>query len=216
MPMDYASLQADAVAWAVRPELAALAPSFIALAEAGIGRKIRMLEQETDATLTASAPDYTAALPAGFLGFKHVFVTNATNPRTTYCPPTKFHELNNLPNDAFNAIRGDAATIYTIESNKLKVFKNSPSGDPIMFDVSYIKRFDALSVTNTSNVLLQNHYDLYLWGTLVQLWDYLDDTEQVAKYQARFDRVAGEIEDQEVRKRMPSGPLVARPPEIVV
>lgn len=205
----YTDLLADIALWAARDDLAAASPAFVRLAEAEIGRVVRALEQETDTTLTVAAPNMEVALPDGFLGFKHVFLTGANDPRTQYLPPTQFHELKNGVNGAFDLISGGVYT-YTIESGKLKGQAEA------VLNVTYLKRFAAVqSAPGGTNWLLTNHYDVYLWGALKEAWDYIDETEQVAKYQARFDRAVGQLDTLETRKRIASGPLVRRPPAAV-
>jgi hypothetical protein len=211
---DYATLQADVAGWTARGDLGTMAQSFIRLAEAHIGRVVRVLEQETDTTLSCTSPLFSATLPAGFLGFKHVFVQGANDPNAQYLTPQQFHEINLQPRNAFSQASG-SGLIYTIEGNAIKIDQPVGSTDPVTLDVSYVKRFDALSDLNTTNWLLANHYDAYLFAALIEAWDWIDETEMVARYQSRFERVIGQLETQEKRKRMPSGPLVVRPPEVI-
>jgi hypothetical protein len=208
----YAQLQADVAAWTARTDIAAVIPSFIRLGEAEIGRVVRALEQETDLLMNCTSPAYSCALPDGFLGFKHVFVSGASEPRTQYVPPTQFHELNLRPRDAFADSFG-TALLYTIESNVIKVNRPAGSSEPIVLDTSYVKKFATLDNTNTTNWLLTNHYDVYIWAALKEAWDYVDETEMVAKYQAKFDRVVAQLTALETAKRRASGPLVSRPPQ---
>jgi hypothetical protein len=209
---NYAQLQADIAEWTARDDLGSKPQAFIRIAEASIGRKVRVLEQETDTTLTLNdGNDFAADLPTGYLGFKHVFDSASRNPTTVYIPPQAFHELRNTPRDAFTSPHGSGLH-YTIEGNKLKGLASTGSAAEVTLDVCYIQRFAALSDANTTNWLLTYHYDIYLFAALREAWDYIDETEQVAKYQGRFDRAIGELDEQEVRKRIPAGPLVRRPP----
>ena len=214
---DFTTLKADISAWTARDDLtSALLASFIRIGEASIARRVRVLEQETDDTLTLnSGNDFAADLPTGYLGFKHVFDRDASNPEAEYVPPQHFHELNNTPNDAFS-FRQAGKLLYTIEANKLKGLLGAGSNEEVTLDVCYIKRFTALSDSNTTNWLLTYHYDIYLFAALREAWDYIDETEQVAKYSARLDKSITELDGQEGNKRRPAGPLVRRPPAVVV
>src|SRR5687767_10486122 len=185
----FAVLKADIATWTARDDLTALIPSFVRIAEATIGRKVRVLEQETDTTLTLNTGNsFEADLPEGYLGFKHVFDTDARNPNATYVPPQVFHEINNTPNDALST-NSSGGFLYTIEANKLKGLGSTGGSAEITLSVCYIKRFTALAVDADTNWLLTYHYDAYLFAALREAWDYIDETEQVAKYQGRFDRV---------------------------
>jgi hypothetical protein len=210
MALDYTSLQADIAAWMARTDLTTAIPSFVQLAEPEIGRRVRTLDMETDTTLTAnSGNSYAPALPTGFLGLKHCFVSGASNPRTTYVTPQVFHELKNMTQSAFFVTLGDGSIVYTIESGKLKVFQSVGATDPITLDICYHKKFDALATTPT-NTLLTNHYDIYLWASLMQAWDYIDDEKNVAKYERKLDRAIGQLDDSEAARRRGAGPLVRR------
>lgn len=211
MAFDYAQLQSDIALWTARDDLAPAIPTFVRLAEDQISRVVRSLAQETDVTLTCSTPDFSDDLPDGFLGFKHVYVSGATDPTTIYVPPQVFHEGNQLPNDGFTS-RGSQLQ-YTIESNKIKVNQPTGSATTITLETCYIKRFGHLA--DGSNWLIENHYDLYMWACLVEAWDYIDEEAPIAKYQARFDRALKQLDKQEITKRIPSGPLVSRPPRAV-
>lgn len=216
MAKTYAQLQADVASWAVRDDVGAIVPICITLVQDEIARLVRVLEQETDDTLECTqANGFAADLPDGFLGFKHVYVADASNPNTQYLPPQQFHELNLAPRDGFNSVLGKSALIYTVEANKIKVDAPTGSPDTITLDVCYLARFADISEANPTGYLLTNHYDLFLWGALKELWDWIDEMEMVAKYQARFDRVVHQITAQEVSKRQAAGPMVRRPPEVV-
>lgn len=211
----YALLQADIASWTARTDMGGQLATFIRIAEADISRAVRVSEQETAITLSlTSGANYTATLPTGFLGFKHVFVSGSINPTAQYLPPSQFHVLKNTPQDAFNALSG-GSFVYTIEDNSVKGYASPGSTTAITLDTSYVKRFDALSDTNTTNWLLTNHYDIYIYATLKVTWDFIDETEQIAKYQGLLDRAIEQLYLQETRKRTPPGPLTRRPPAVV-
>jgi hypothetical protein len=209
---DYLTLQADIADWTARTDLATKTPALIRLAEAEINRRVKVLEQEADVTLIAnSGNDYAPDLPAGYLGFRRIH-NGGPNALTVYTTPTVFHGLANAPADAFSRVIGDASLVYTIESNKLKVFQGSGGTDPITLYATYWKRFTALttSAPDNTNWLLTNHYDVYLYAGLAAAWDFIDETEMVARYTARFDKALDQLDIQEAQKHMPAGPLVRR------
>lgn len=212
---DYSTLQADVALWSARSDLTAQLPSFIRLAEAEIGRTVRVLEMETDITLNVAGAANSVALPTGFLGFRHVFVANANQPKAVYISPDQFHEINNRPKDGFRELL-DGALNYTIEANLVKVDKPRGANDPIELNTTYFKRFDALTDTNTTHALIQAHYDLYLFMTLAKLWAFVMDTEEEQKYLRRYETVVDQIEATEIKRRRSGGPKRVRPPEVVV
>jgi hypothetical protein len=213
---DYSTLQADIADWSVRDDLSASIPSFIRIAEAMINREIRVIEMETDIALSVTAANgYAEDLPAGFLGFRSLYNADARNPRMTYVEPDRFHVINNSPNDAFSS-GNSAETPYTIESGKVKLDAAAGATDTITLNGVYFKRLDALSDSNTTNAVLQAHYDLYLYGSLIALWDFCDELEMEAKYTKKFDRVVASMDQSEKMRRKAAGPNIRRPPDMRV
>jgi len=209
---DYATLQSDIAAWSAKSGLTAIIPSFIRLAEARIGRKVRVLEMETDVTLSlTSANSYEEDLPAGFLGFKSLYNATASVPDMSYMPPDQFKRLKNSPSSAFAELR-DGSTAYTIESNKIKIFESTGAAATVTIEAVYFKTFTALSDGDPTNDLLTNHYDLYLYGGLEALWDYIDEIEQELKYTKKFERTVNEIQNNEIMRRRAPDPRQRRVP----
>jgi len=212
----FSTLKSDIADWSARDDLTAAIPSFIRIGEAMINRDIRVIEMEEDATLVVtSANNYAVDLPDGFLGFRSLYNTESRNPRMVYVEPDRFHVVDNSPNDGFSELRS-SETPYTIESNKVKVDASPGATASITLEAVYFKRLDALSDSNTTNDVLQAHYDLYLYGSLVALWDYVDELEMEAKYQRKFDRVVAAIDQTEKKRRKSAGPNIRRAPDMRV
>jgi len=208
----YSQLKADLIEFSARSDVSALTATFIRLAEPRVYRKLRILEMETDVTLTiTSANSYAEALPTGFQGFKSLYVSGATNPRMAYLPPNTFHLLDNLPPNTFSELRS-GETPYTIESNKLKVDQATGATGDVVVNAVYWKRFLPLSDSTTSNASLANHYDLFLAAGLEMLWRWVRNTEERVIAKTEVDRIIGEIEEEEVMRRMPAAPTVSHVP----
>lgn len=208
----FAILQADLLSWSVRDDLATQAPSFIRIAEAEIGRVVKTLEMETDTTLTLTSPTYEVALPTGFLGLKHIYVSGAASPKATYVPPTLFQEMKATPSDRLNTT---TEFIYTIESGKLKGRAADGSSSPVSLPITYYKRLDALSVSVATTTLLTDHYDIYLYASLVALWSFVGSLPDETKYQTKFDRAVAQLVALENSRRRGAGPLQMRTPSNV-
>lgn len=207
---DYATLQADVVDWLARDDLATKAPSFIRLAEAEINRRVRTQDQERNATLVLEEGNAWAAdLPSGWLGFRSI-VSDLPNPSVVYVPPDAFHEMSRAQSDAFGSLGGGPLS-YTVEAMSIKGVAGPGAGDPITLSTVYWTRYAPLLGAAATNWLLTNHYDIYLNACLMQAWDYVDETELVARYSARLDKGIGQLEEQERMAYNPAGPKVRRP-----
>lgn len=209
---DFSTLKADLADWAAKTTLTAKIPSFIRIAEAMINRDVRVLEMESDVTLTiTSANNYEEDLPTGFLGFKSLYNSSGSTPDMVYIPPDKFKRLKNSPSSTFQELR-DGSTAYTIESNKLKIFVSTGATADVTIEAVYFQRLTALSDANPTNDLLTNHYDLYLYAALTSLWDYDDELEMEAKYTKKYDRVVASIGNTEIMRRRAPDPRQRRVP----
>jgi hypothetical protein len=210
--MTYSQLKSDLIEYSARSDISALTATFIRLAEPRIYRRLRILDMETDVTLTiTSANDYGEALPTGFVGFKSLYASGVSNGRMVYVPPNIFHMLDNQPRDAFHEISpGD--TVYTIESGKIKVEQATGATGDVVVEAVYFKRFLPLSDANTSNAALANHYDLFLSAGLEQVWRWARKTEERLVAKTEVDRILGEIEDEQTMLRMPPAPITTRMP----
>jgi hypothetical protein len=204
----FSTLQADIIEWSARSDVSSKIAMFIRVSEAEIFRRVRLLEQETETTLTfASGDDYAADLPDGFLGFKSIFVDGASNPNTVYATPQVFHE-ETAANTVFADVEVDY--LYTIEAAKVKIKAAVGATDPVTASAVYFLRPSGVTASNTTNVILTNHYDIYLWACLMQLWDWADEPEPVQKYERKFEKAVEEIRPHENLRRRPAGALVRR------
>lgn len=208
----FATLKSDLEAWIARSDLSTRIPAAIRLIEPEINRRVQIHEQETDATLTfTSANSYADDLPTGFLGFKAIYVDGVSDPKASYRSPDAFHQIKSSTDNTLRSSL-DEGYPYTFESNKVKVYAPQGSTEDVTFTTVYWKRYDTLSDSNTTHALLQNHYDMYLWGSLKTLWSLVDEEEEVARYDGWFERAIAQVIDHEAGRFIPPAPLVRTPP----
>lgn len=206
----FSVLKADAVTYSARSDVTALMNTFVRTAERRVYRRLRMLEQEQEATLTlTSADSYAVDLPERFLGARSIYVTNesAGRPDAVYVPPDRFHEMNTGTLAPIN-YNIDGRTPYTVEAGKVKVATAAGATDDISVTMIYYQRFAPLGDSNTTNAALTAHFDLFLYATLEQIWRYLRNGEQLAISRNMVSEIFGEIEDEEFLRRLPAGGAV--------
>jgi hypothetical protein len=203
--MSYSQLKSDIEEFAARGDVGTKTEMFIRLAEAEIYRRVRVLEMETDVTLTFASDAYEDDLPEGFMGFKRLTLPDSPEGKTKYIGPDLFHSLRGMAQSEFARVLGEARLMWTMESNKVKV--NTPRGSPEPIELTgvYFKRFEPLSDLNATNALLTAHPDLFLYASLIQLWDWADELEPVAKYTARMDKAIIQIDALELQRRRAPG-----------
>lgn len=187
----YAELQTAVASWINRSDLTATIPDFIRLGEAMIRRDIRARDQLT--TYTATLTSEEVALPDDLLEIR--FVKASVN---GYIKPLEF-----VAEDIYDSQPNAAApTFWTVDGNTLKVQGGSEAL------VSYWASYDALDTTST-NWLLTNSPDIYLFAALVEANDFVGNDAGVLKYAERYKRAVAEFNANE-KKALFGGPMRVR------
>ena len=188
----YDNLKLEIGDWLNRVDLAAKAPTFIALLEAQVQRTQRVREMVT--VLDTSLTSNTLALPADYLQMKRIRLTDTSLPSD----PLEYAsegELDHIEADIATTT-GSQPTAYGIVGSNIRV---APSPDrTYAIEITYYAKLPALSSGNQTNWLLAAHPDIYLYGSLMQAAPYLKDDDRIGTWQAIVStlledlRVAGE------------------------
>lgn len=192
--MTYATLQADVATYLHRGDLTALIPGFIALAESGIFRELAIREIETTATGTTTGA--LIALPSDFASMVRVTVTYGG---------TEF-DL---------AYGGDPYTVdtgcplrYTIEGTSVRFH----GGSGYTYTLYYKAVIPPLSDVQTTNWVLTNAPDLYLYASIVQTCNYTQDRELAATLEPKVAQLIDSVRRLSMRRQMPDrGGLQMKP-----
>jgi hypothetical protein len=134
--------------------LSASAPEFIQLAEASFNRRLNNLDMEGTATIDSDA---TLPIPTDYKGSMSIRVDDR--------PPLK-----QLSADDFQAKWHEAGTG---EPCNFAIFGGAihlgpEPGQTYTVTMTYLRTLTGLSEINTTNWLLEQHPDLYLYGALVE------------------------------------------------
>jgi hypothetical protein len=80
---------------------------------------------------------------------------------------------------------------YSIKGNDIQL---RPIPDGVYeIEIAYYKHFTALSDSNTTNDMLTNHPDAYLYGALVEAEPYLMNDKRITVWQQFYDRAKVDI-----------------------
>jgi hypothetical protein len=168
----------------------------IALAEAEMQTDCKLVDFETDSSIVVTAG--SGSLPTGFLGFRSLYWDGDTKQPMSPVSPAYF---DGLRNDS-----GGYPHFYAISGSTLRVNEGA-TGTAI--GMAHI-RFTPLSDSNTSNALLTNHPDAYLYGTIKHMAFHVQDDSLLQKagmmFNAAKDRITSNNKD-----RKHAGPLTVRP-----
>lgn len=185
--MTYSAFEAEIGDWLARGDLVSTIPSFIKLAEAKLNRRLRLRAMETENTFTIT--DEVATMPADFL--KVITVLNGTC-RLNYV--TRWTESNSL-----------SGTQYSTEGFNLVVGPNIAE-----IDVKYYAKITALDSADpdSTNWLLENAYDVYLYAVLVEATPYLQDDARINIWSTLFESAIKELQDKDKSDKLGEGPLI--------
>lgn len=177
MIADYDELKGAVADFLNRDDLTAVIPTFIRLAEARIDRDLRHWRQEKRST--AQLLDQYTGLPVDFLQPIRFQLTSA---------PT--NELKPISQAQLLQLRGDRndrvgrPEYYALTAGSIELFPTPNT----TYDASlvYYSRIPALSATNTTNWVLSEAPDAYLYGTLVHTAPYLKDDSRLTVWESLF------------------------------
>jgi hypothetical protein len=183
MPLaTYSDVKAAVASWLRRDDIAAEIPSFIALAEAQMNRRLRVRAMAARVSQTWAA-EY-ADLPADFLVERELkLIANGAVQRLTYLTAEQM--------DGRTALTG-RPRFYALYGKQLRL---SPAPDTSYAgELVYLQAIPALSDAAPSNWLLQSHPDAYLYGALTQSAPYLRADERLQTWGVLFTTILADIE----------------------
>lgn len=184
----YSELQTAVENWLDRSDLTSRIPEFIALCEASYNYgvmamnkrwaveplRIRAMETSGDVTISAQ----TASIPTGYLAARRFYLNTTDQRQLEYLPPVDFW-------GRYGSSSSGEPIFYTAEADNF-VFMPAP-GDSYTGKLLYYKKLDALSDSNTTNWLLTNAPNAYLFGTLYEAYNFAEGGQGEAEnYLGRF------------------------------
>jgi hypothetical protein len=196
----YSELQAAVQNWLHRSDsgLTNRVPEFIALCEAKYNRKLRISPMESrNASFTVSAQ--YATLPTDFLEVRSIQITGDTGRQLEYL----------TPNDMRARYRDSNTNVpkyYTVIAGSFE-FAPVPNGT-YNAELIYFAPIAALSNSNTTNWMLTNNPDIYLYGALMEAAPFMKNPD-LQTWAALFTAAMKDVQDADNRSDY-GGPLMMR------
>jgi hypothetical protein len=185
--MTYATLQADVAAYIHRDDLGTLMPTFIRRAEAFLFRELNVKALAISVAGTTTG-EY-ATLPSDFQSVSKVTVNYGS---AEYALDYKSESV---------IASTSVPTSYALENNQLRI---NGAGTGQAYVLYYIPKISALSNSNTTNWLLDNAEDLYLYATARECAKHIRDTEQVAQLDGYITPLLDSVRRLSERKGQPA------------
>ena len=198
----YSTLQTTVGDWLNRSDLTTVIPDFITLAEAQFNRTLRHRKMVERATATLDT-EYSA-MPADWL--ESIRYQINTNPITVmeFVSPDQAAMLKGAYSTSGKPI------FYSQIGQQFQVIPAPDSGSAYTGELTYYAKIPALSAGNTSNWLLVDSPDIYLYGALLQSAPYLQDDQRLNIWAAIYQRLIEDLKVSDERSRMATSSLRMR------
>ena len=176
----YAELKTAVADFLNRDDLTAVVPTFISLAEADMQRRVRhwRMEKRSSAELDAQY----AAVPGDWLETIRFYLTDgSTSPLELISQPELLQRKRSIENTA------GRPAYYAVTGAQFELFP--VPNDTYNGELLYFAKIPVLSDSNTSNWLLADSPDAYLYGALVHSAPYLKDDQRTQVWAALYQSV---------------------------
>lgn len=178
---NYTDLQAICADFLNRSDLTDIIKDWIKMAEAEFNRVLRTREMAVR-TRSPLSTQYVK-LPPDFIGMRNIELI--TNPIT----PLEYRNPHTLDIHRSNDATGKPLYYSVIQDNL--EFAPVPDSEYTL-EIVYYQKVPALSV-HTTNWLLDNHPDAYIYGTLLQSPVYLGHDERITLWLGRYNQIIEQI-----------------------
>jgi len=182
----YATLKTAIADFLNRDDLTSAIDNFIALAEAQINRDVRHWKMEKRASGQQSASDEYMQIPSDWMETIRFHVTdNGTSPLDLISRASMADKR------ASNEDAVGTPTHYTHADGQFQ-FYPTPSATTNT-ELLYYAKTTGLSASNTTNWLLSEAPDVYLYGALVHSAPYLAEDERVAVWAQMYAAAVAQL-----------------------
>lgn len=176
----YSELQTSIANFLNRDDLTTYIPDFIALAESEVNRRLRHWRSEARSTSTTSAQ--YVEIPDDFNQIMRLTVTTADGPYAL-----RLASQRDMAQQRYDTANQSGTPVeYALTAGKIELFP-SPS-DTFTIELTYYRKINALSDTQTTNWLLTYHPGVYLYGALKHSAPFLQEDARLATWSGMFEQ----------------------------
>ena len=202
----YDELKTAVANWLDRDDLPDRIPEFIALAEARMNRALRvsMMVNVDETTLggatalVSGTRDYS--LPSGYLQMIDFHLRTSPIVTLSYITPENMNRM-------WAGSQSGKPQSYT-------VFSDNASGTPVKkvrlgpapdsnydYSVMFYKKVDALSASNTTEPMLTDNPDVYLYGALLEAEPFLMNDQRIQLWATALTEAVNQIQQEDNKDR---------------
>lgn len=168
----YALLKTTIANYLNRTDLTSYLGDFITLTESRMNRELRVREMvNTDTTTTTVSGTQSYSLPSGFLEASAVIYQSNPYRTLRFMANGDFYRQYNVTQTS------GLPTFFTIVGENILLGVAPDSAQTLQID--FYKTLTALSESNTTNTILTNYPELYLYGALAESSPFLMQDERL-------------------------------------
>jgi len=188
----YAELKTAVANWLDRDDLGDRIPEFIALAEARMNRVLRLRMMESKYTASTVAAQRNYALPPSYVQMRNFQINTSPITPLQYVSPEIYDRL-------WGGSLGGTPQFYTIIANELQL---GPIPSSVLtMEMLFYKKISALSGTNTTEQMLTDNPDIYLYGSLLEAEPFIMNDERVPLWSQGFQQAVSDLQEQDNKDR---------------
>ena len=196
----YDNLKSEIASFLNRDDLTANIDTFIDLAETRHARDLRIREMEAVSTsITTVAGTQSYDLPTGYLELRYAMLQTSPYTMLQYMTPADFFRV-------YNEGEGTGMPVYYTIVGKKIYLGHSPDSANVL-ELGFFQRATALSSSNTTNDILTNFPDLYLYGSFAETSPFLMQDERLAVWSSLYKEGVRTANESAQRGRVSAAPL---------
>ena len=196
----YDNLKSEIASFLNRDDLTANIDTFIDLAETRHARDLRIREMEAVSTsITTVAGTQSYDLPTRYLELRYAMLQTSPYTMLQYMTPADFFRV-------YNEGEGTGMPVYYTIVGKKIYLGHSPDSANVL-ELGFFQRATALSSSNTTNDILTNFPDLYLYGSLAETSPFLMQDERLAVWSSLYKEGVRTANESAQRGRVSAAPL---------
>ena len=182
---NYTELKSSVANYLNRNDLTTSIPDFITLNDGKLNRDLRIRASVVRAETTTTANTAFYNLPSDIIELK-----NITRDTSNASYALSYMSLESASRE-YGGFSSGTPRAYSSVGDTIK---HLPTPDATYtIGINYYKKLTALSDSNTTNTILENYPDLYLFGSCFEGALFLNDTEQSQRFGAIYAKVLQDV-----------------------
>jgi len=189
---NYSELNTAVANWLDRDDLTDRIPEFIALCEARFNRLLRIRAMEYKQTASTVSGQRNLALPTGFIQMRNLQINASPIVPMQYVTPEIYDRL-------YGSTLTGTPQMYTIIADEIQL--GPIPGSVLTIEMLFYKKFDALTAAATTNWMITNAPDVYLYGCLLEAEPFIMNDPRVQLWATAFKQAIADMQEQDNKDR---------------